>query len=87
MAFGNVGDHGGRRNFEADLAADVLEEQAIFGDVDGVELRANQFHAVFIENAGFGELDGEVQAGLAADGGKHGVGAFGGDDGFEIFLR
>jgi hypothetical protein len=28
----NIGDDGGRRNFEADLAANVLEEQAIFGD-------------------------------------------------------
>ena len=39
--FGNVGDDGGRGNFEADLAADVLEEQAVFGDLDGVKLRAD----------------------------------------------
>jgi hypothetical protein len=55
--------------------------------LDSIELRANQFDAVFIENAGFGELDGEVQAGLAADGRKEGVGSLRCDDCFEIFLR
>ena len=70
MASCDVGDHGGRRNFEADFAAHVLEEQPIFGDLDRIELRADQFHAVFFENAGLGELDGEVQAGLSADGGQ-----------------
>ncbi len=68
----------------SDLAADILEEQAIFGNADGVERSADQFDAVFFENAAFGEFDGEVQSGLAADGGKQGVRALGGDDRFEI---
>ena len=66
--FGNIGDDRRRGNFEADLAADVLEEQAIFGDLDRVAARADQLHAVLRENAAFGQLDGEVEARLAADG-------------------
>ena len=72
------------RRLEADLAHRVLEEQAVFGLLDGVDFGADQFDAVLIEHAGFGEFDGEIEAGLAADGGEQGVGAFAADDFFEV---
>ncbi len=85
--FGDFGDDFGSRNFEADTAADVFEEQAVFRDFDRVQRRAEKLDIIFCENARFGELDGEVQRGLAADGRKHGVWPFDRDDGFKIFLR
>src|SRR6059036_3263558 len=44
-----------RRNFQADLAAGVLEPQAVFRDFDGPERRANHFHFVFFEDAALGK--------------------------------
>ena len=85
--FGNVGDDRRRGNFQADSAAGVLEQEAVFGDFDGAKLRADEFDAVFVEDAAFGKLDGEVEARLTTDGRQQGVGPFGGDDGFEILLR
>ena len=72
------------RRFEADLAHRVFEQQAVFGLLDGVDLGADQFDAVLVEHAGFGEFDGEIQAGLAADGGEQRVGALAPDDLFEV---
>ena len=67
------------RQFEADLPHRVFEEQPVFGFLDGIDLRADQFHAVFIEHAGFGQRHGKIQAGLAADGGKQRVGTLAAD--------
>ncbi len=66
------------RRFQADLAHRVFEEQAIFGLLDGVDFRADQFDAVLIEHAGLGQFDGEIQTGLAADSGEQRVGALAG---------
>ena len=62
----------------------VFEEQPVFRLLDGVDFGADQFDSVAIEDAGFGQFDGEVQRGLAAYGGEQRVGAFFGDDLFEI---
>ena len=59
-----------RGNIEADADHRVLEEQAVFGFLDGFELGADQLDVVAVENAGVGEIDGEVEGGLAADGGQ-----------------
>ena len=75
------------RRFEADLAHRVFEQQPVFGLLDGVDLGADQLHAVFIEHAGFGQFDREIQAGLAADGGKQRVGPFLADDLFDDTAR
>ena len=72
------------RRFEADLAHRVLEQQAVFGLLDGVDLGADQLHAVLVEHAGFGQLHREVQAGLPADGGEQRVGPLAADDLFEV---
>ena len=73
-------------NVQADLAAGVLEPQAVFGHFDGAQRGADQFDFVLFEDAAFGQFHGEVQRGLAADGGQQRVGLFLGDDFFEIFL-
>ena len=78
------GDELRLRRLEADLAHRVFEEQAVFGLLDGVDLGADQFHAVLIEHAVLGQFHGEIQAGLAADGGEQRVGALAADDFFEI---
>ena len=64
---------------EADLPHRVFEQQPVFGFLDGIDLRADQLHAVLIEHAGFGQRDGKIQAGLAADGGEQRVGALAAD--------
>ena len=76
----DVGDELGVRGFEADPAHGVFEQQAVFGFFDGVDFGADQLDAVLIEHAGFGEFDGEVEAGLAADGREQRVGALDADD-------
>ena len=60
----------GRGNFEADLAASVLEPQAVFGHLDGAQRCADHFHFVFFEDAGFRELDGQIQCRLPANRGQ-----------------
>ena len=80
----DVGDELRVRRFEADLPHRVFEEQPVFRLLDGVDFGADQFDAVAIEHAGFGQFDGEVEGGLSADGGEQGVGAFLRDDLFEI---
>ncbi len=80
----DIGDELRVRRFEADLAHRVFEEEAIFGLLDGVDFGADQFNAVAIEDAGFGQFDREVERGLAADRGEQGIRAFFGDDLFEV---
>ncbi len=72
------------RRLEADLAHGVFEQQAVFGLLDGVDLGADQFHAVLFEHAGFGQFHREIQAGLPAHGGEQRVGPLAADDLFEI---
>ena len=75
------------RRLQADLAHRVLEQQAVFGLLDGVDLGADQLHAVLLEHAGFGQFHREIQAGLAADGGEQRVGPLAADDLFEVGQR
>ena len=72
------------RRLQADLAHGVFEQQAVFGLLDGVDLGADQFHAVAFQNARFGQLHRKVEAGLAAHRGKQRVGALAADDLLEI---
>ena len=80
----DIGDELGRRGFEADLPHGVLEEQTVFGFLDGVDFCADELDAVSVEHAGFGEFDREIQAGLTAHGGEQRVGAFDADDLFDV---
>ena len=72
----DVGDELRARRFEADLPHRVLEQQAVFGLLDGVDFRADQFDAVAIEHAGFGQFHGKIQRGLSAHRGEQRVGPF-----------
>ncbi len=69
-AVAKIVDERGTRDFEADANHRVLEEQTVFGLLDGFELGADQLDVVAVENAGVGQIDGEVEGGLAADGGQ-----------------
>ncbi len=58
------------RNLEPDADHRILEQQAVFGLLDRLELGADQLHVVAIENPGIGKIDGEIQGRLPADGGQ-----------------
>ena len=70
---------------DADRIHCLLEGDAVFAALDGVQVDADDFHVIFVEDARFVQGDGEVQAGLAAEVGQQGVGLFAGDDAFEAF--
>jgi hypothetical protein len=96
-AVAQVVDERGSRNVKADAGHRILEEEAVFGFLDGFELGADQLDVVAVEDAGVGEFDGEVERGLAADCGQEGEDAvaalvaqhlrFEAEDLVEIFLR
>ena len=75
------------RNVEPDFAHRVFEQQAVFGDLDGLDRRANQLDVVLLEDAGVGEVHRQVQRRLPADRRQDRVGPFDLDDGFEHFRR
>ena len=58
------------RHIEADGGHRIFEQQAVFGLLDGAELRADQLHVVLFEHAAIGQLDCKVQRGLSADRGQ-----------------
>ena len=62
----HVGDDDARRHRLADLEHLALEALAVFGQLDRVERRAEQFDRIALEDAGLGEFDRHVQAGLTA---------------------
>ena len=78
-------DEGRRRHFEANFPAGILEPEAVFGDFDSAQRRANHFHFVFFEDAALGEFHGKIERGLAADCGKQSIGLFARDDFLQIF--
>ena len=68
------------RAFNADFGHGIAEFLAVFGFVDDFRLGADQFAAVFFQNAGLGEFQRCIQRGLSAHGGQQRIGAFLGDD-------
>ena len=58
----------------ADLLHRVAEQQPILGDLDRLDLRADQLDAVLLERAVLAERDREVQRRLPADGRQQRVG-------------
>ncbi len=69
------------RHIEADRPHRVLEELAILGNLDRLDRGANQLDAEAVERAGGGQIDGQIEAGLPADGRQQGVWTFALDDG------
>ncbi len=58
------------RHFQADLAHRILEQQTVFGFLDRFDLGADQLDAVLVQHARFGQIDRQIQSGLAAHCGK-----------------
>ncbi len=69
-----------RGHVEADALHGVLEELAVLGLLNHLAARADHLDAVLLQHARVEELDGEVEARLAAERGQERVGFFFGDD-------
>ena len=75
-----VGDPA-RRHLEADPLHGLLEDLAVLGGADGLGVGADQLgRAVGADGAALDQLHGEVERGLAAEGGEHRVGPLAIDD-------
>ena len=74
-----VGDGRGR-GVEADLGHGHLELLAVLGGGDGLGVGADQLDALALEHAALDQLHGQVERGLAAEGGQQGVGVLALDD-------
>ncbi len=85
--FGQVAREAALRHVEADLAHRVLEQEAILGHLDGLDRRANQLDVELFQDAGVRQINGQVQAGLAADRRQDRVGPLALDDRGEHFHR
>ncbi len=59
--------HGGGRHFEADFDHRLLEEIAILGLFDRVQLGADQLDAELFQHPRFRQLDREIERGLTTD--------------------
>ena len=55
------------RRLQADLGHGVLEQLTVFGQLDAIQRRANQFDLVSVQNAPLLKLNGQVERRLAAD--------------------
>src|SRR5262249_16069530 len=75
------------RHLEPDLPHRRLEEVAILGTLDRVDLGADELAAVPREDPGFLEIESQVQARLPADRRQDRVGLLGGDDALEHLDR
>ena len=75
LRFGRTLDDGGGRVGLADAVEEVAETLAVLGHLDGRDGRSQEARAVALQQAGAGDLDGQVQTGLAAQAGEQPVGA------------
>ena len=73
-------DDGAFRHLEADFAHGIPEGVTSLGLFDHRDIGPEQFHPVFVQHAQFGDLDGGVEGGLAAQGGQQRVRSFPLDD-------
>ena len=58
----------------------LLEQLTILGDADRVGSRPDQLDPPLVERTGVGQVHGQVQRRLTAEGGEHGIGALGIED-------
>ena len=61
---------------QPDFLHRLLEEQPVFGHLNGVELCADHLDVVLVEHAVFGKFDRNVQRGLPANGRQNRIGLF-----------
>ena len=69
----------------AEAEAELLEELAVLGLLDALEGGSEDFDVALVEDAFLGQLDGEVQAGLAAEARDEGVRTLVADDLGDVF--
>ena len=69
----------------ADFVEESAEKIAIFGAADGLQGGSQQSDVVAFQDAGVGQGHGEVESGLAAEGGEQTVGPLAGDDALQDF--
>ena len=65
---------GRRRGVEADLGHGLLEQLTVLGGGDGGGVGADELDPVALEGAVLDQLHGQVQRGLAPEGGEQGIG-------------
>src|SRR3972149_1428507 len=65
-----AGAAGARRQRLAEVGGEAAEEVAVLGAADRLDRRAEDADGVLIEDAGVGEGDGEVKAGLPTESGQ-----------------
>ncbi len=75
------------RRLDADFGHRVAEQQAIFTDLDRVDVRSDELDAMARQDSLRVQLHGEIERRLAADGGQHRVGLLPGDDRFDRLRR
>ncbi len=68
------------RTLNSDLVHRGLEKLAVLADLDRIDVRPDQFDAVFIENSLLVKFDRQIEAGLSADGREQSVRTFFFDD-------
>ena len=79
--------HGGHgaigRHRLADVSEKLPEKVPVFRFADGFQRGAQQPNLITIQHAGVGQVHGQVQAGLPAQGGQDSVGPLRGDNAFQ----
>ena len=78
-------DGGAGRGGLADVLEELLEQFAVLRLTDGLQGSAEHADVEFVEDSGVGQLDGEVEAGLTAEGREDAVGALLFDDAGDYF--
>ncbi len=85
--FGRITRQAALRDVEADRPHRVLEQLAVFGNLDRFDRGADQPDVVLRQRAGVGEIHGQIEGGLAADGRQNRVRPLALDDRGEKFRR
>ncbi len=80
LGFGQGARQAGQRHRQAGGQHRFLELEAVFGQLDGARLRADQLHAILRQHPGPLKVHGQVQPGLPAHGRQQRIGPLGGDD-------
>src|SRR5215216_3926557 len=75
LGFGEAADRAAGGYVQADSSHGLGEELAVFGFTDRRDGRSEELDACLVEDALLVEFDGEVESGLASQGGEQRVGA------------